>query len=992
MNDNDTSNQLDHELAHFAVEHAADGIVWLRRDGTHEYVNSAICRMLGYDRDHLLRLTAYEVCPDFTPALWKNHWENLKQATSMRFEAELLTADGRMLPVEINANFLIHEGREFNCASVRDITERRRSENEIRARSRQQSAVATLGRQAVRGMPLPELQRTAVDMIADVFEVPFATILERLPDGVGLRPLASRGWTPDDGAILDASPRSHAGYTLLGDTVVIIEDLCTDTRFSGAEILRQHGIKSGIAASIPGESGPWGVLLAHSATPRLFTDDDADFIQSIANLLAETAEQVRKEEALNRSDWLLRIAGQAANIGGWAVDLRTRRILWSNEVCAIHDMPRGTTPTVDQGISFYTPECQDRVRDLFGRCATDGTPFDDELEMITAVGRRIWVRTMGEAVRDATGTITHVQGAFQDITEQKNVRHTLDRSRRHFQELADAMPISVWVADGDGQLFYGNRTLSSYSGLSHANDLSRDGWMAVIHPEDRKRVARAWERSVRTGRHYSIEFRIRSQRDDSYRWHLVKALPIHGDDETIVRWYGTATDIHTRRENEDKITQLALYDALTGLPNRRLLQDRLKQAIATAARHQESGAVLFLDLDNFKNLNDTLGHDEGDALLQEVAARLKGCLRSEDTVARFGGDEFVIIINNLDYGAEAAAVQAESIGHDILATLNKPYQLGEHLRHITPSIGITLLGVEDDTANELLKRADFAMYQAKSAGRNTLRLFDPEMQAKVNARIDLGTRMRAALERGEFVPYYQVQVDTAGRVTGAEALARWVDPERGIITPGEFIPVAEDTGLIVDLGSAILEATCWQLAAWRHGQDTAHLCVSVNISPQQFQHPDFVTKVLDTLDRTGAPPRNLTLEITESLLLHDTEEAIARMMSLRAHGIGFSLDDFGTGYSSLYYLKRLPLDQLKIDQRFVSDVLNDANDAVIVRTIILLAHSLGLEAIAEGVETKEVLAFLEQAGCTGYQGYLFGHPGPADAFIRALPQARLTVQ
>ncbi|WP_139209241.1 sensor domain-containing protein [Aquisalimonas asiatica] len=819
MNRSDALTRLHHGLAHFAVENAADGIVWLRRDGSHEYANTAICRMLDYDRDDLMRRTVYDVCVGFTPSLWQEHWEALKQAGSMCFEAELWMADGRTLPVEINANFLAHEGREFNCASVRDITERKQA-----------------------------------------------------------------------------------------------------------------------------------------------------------------------EEALNRSDWLLRIAGQAANIGGWAVDLQSGRILWSDQVCAIHDMPAGTTPTVDEGISYYAPEWREHVRKLFDRCANDGTPFDEEFELNTALGRRIWVRTMGEAVRDASGTITQVQGAFQDITEQKDVKRTLDQSRRYFQELADAMPISVWVADGNGHLFYGNTTLMTYSGLNRA-DLSGAGWMAAIHPDDRERVSRAWDRSVRTGREYSIEFRVHSQYDEAYRWHLVKAVPVRDDEGTIVRWYGTATDIHARRENEEKITRLALYDPLTGLPNRRLLQDRLHHAMSAAVRHHSGGAVLFLDLDNFKNLNDTLGHDEGDALLGEVARRLLACLREEDTVARFGGDEFVIVINNLEQAADLAAVQAESVGHDILATLNAPYQLGDHWRHITPSIGITLLGDPDDTVNDLLKRADFAMYQAKAAGRNTLRLFDPDMQATVNARIELGTRMRAALERGEFEPYYQAQVNAGGQITGAEALARWNDPEHGVIAPAQFIPVAEDTGLIIDLGAAMLEAACHQLARWARDVDTATLSVSVNISAQQFQHPDFVSRVQTTLRRTGAPPDRLNLEITESLLLHDTEEAIHRMMALKRHGIGFSLDDFGTGYSSLYYLKRLPLDQIKIDQRFVRDVLTDPNDAVIVRTIILLAQSLGLEAIAEGVETEDIHRFLEQTGCQAFQGYLFGDPQPATDFTNALRQA-----
>jgi diguanylate cyclase (GGDEF)-like protein/PAS domain S-box-containing protein len=436
-------------------------------------------------------------------------------------------------------------------------------------------------------------------------------------------------------------------------------------------------------------------------------------------------------------------------------------------------------------------------------------------------------------------------------------------------------------------------------------------------------------------------------------------------------------DITQRKAAEEEIFQLAFYDQLTRLPNRRLLLDRLQQALASSTRSDCHGALLFIDLDNFKTLNDTLGHDTGDLLLKAVATRLTTCVREGDTVARLGGDEFVVMLEDLNASAEAAAAQAQIVGEKILTALNQIYRLADYEHHSTPSIGITLFADHHDTIDELLKRADLAMYQAKAVGRNTLRFFDPEMQAAVNARAAMEADLREAIGANQFLLHYQVQVDAVGRPTGAEALVRWQHPRNGIVSPDKFIPLAEDTGLILPLGQWVLEAACTQLVAWSKKLETAHFTVAVNVSPRQFHHPDFVSQVLSALTLTGADPRQLKLELTEGLLVDDVEGTIAKMTELKASGLGFSLDDFGTGYSSLSYLKRLPLDQLKIDQSFVRDVFTDANDAAIVRTIVALAQSLGLDVIAEGVETEAQRNFLASQGCLAYQGYLFGRPVPA---------------
>ena len=457
----------------------------------------------------------------------------------------------------------------------------------------------------------------------------------------------------------------------------------------------------------------------------------------------------------------------------------------------------------------------------------------------------------------------------------------------------------------------------------------------------------------------------------------------NGDPRFIV----LCRNITQRKSSEDEINKLAFYDPLTNLPNRRLMLDRLVQALAVSARSGRMGALLFIDLDNFKTLNDTQGHDMGDLLLQQVGQRLTQCMRQGDTVARLGGDEFVVMIEELSVNKDEAAAQAETIGEKVLAAIGQPYRLAGLDYLITPSIGITLYTDHFQSTDELLKQADMAMYQAKSAGRNTLRFFDPGMQAVITARVELEADIRAGILKDQFELYYQPQINREGQTVGAEVLLRWPHPTRGQVTPAEFIPLAEDTGLILPLGNWVMETACTQLAQWSTDDKTKHLTLSVNVSSRQFKQPDFVPYVLDLLSYTGADPKCLKLELTESLLVDDVEETTAKMVALKAHGVGFALDDFGTGYSSLSYLKRLPLDQLKIDQSFVRDLMTDTNDAAIALAVITLGHSLGLAVIAEGVETQAQRDHLHAQGCDGYQGYLLGRPMPLLAFEAGLSAA-----
>ena len=439
-------------------------------------------------------------------------------------------------------------------------------------------------------------------------------------------------------------------------------------------------------------------------------------------------------------------------------------------------------------------------------------------------------------------------------------------------------------------------------------------------------------------------------------------------------------NITERKKTDERIKELAFFDQLTGLPNRLLLQDRLKQAMVASSRSGIFCALLFMDMDNFKNLKDTLGHDKGDALLMQIGKRLTLCVREGDTVARLGGDEFVVVLAGLNTDKAEAAKGIKTVVRKMNAALNQPYRIGGMLHNSTASMGVTLFKGDLINSDDLMKQADLAMYKSKEAGRNTLRFFDPDMELAVMKRAGMENDLRRAIEEKQFVLHYQAQITGENRITGAEVLLRWQHFERGNISPAEFIPLAEETGLILLLGKWVLETACARLVVWADQLVMADLTIAVNVSANQFRQPDFVDQVLKILKNTGADPRRLKLELTESLLIADVEDTIEKMFALKAKGICFSLDDFGTGYSSLSYLKRLPLDQLKIDQSFVRDILTDPNDAAIARTIVALGQSLGLGVIGEGVETEAQRNFLAVSGCHAYQGYFFSKPLPVDGF------------
>lgn len=616
---------------------------------------------------------------------------------------------------------------------------------------------------------------------------------------------------------------------------------------------------------------------------------------------------------------------------------------------------------------------------------------EDEGWRVRKDGSRFWANSILTATRDVSGELTGFAKVTRDISDRMRADEALKQqwsgeleatvdagkaSEARYSAVFQSSPEAVAISRmSDGAIVDVNQAFLEVTGYDRDEVIGRTAAQLRLWVLARDRV-----RIAEVLRHYSgckdLEFQFRRKNEDVF-WARLSVSRIEIDGSPCILSF--ARDISEAKVAEEKIWGLAFFDPLTGLANRRLLFERLTHSLSSASRSHRKRALLFIDLDDFKTLNDTLGHHIGDLMLQEVGRRLTNCIRETDTVGRLGGDEFVVMLEDLSETSENAAAQAKGVAEKILSAVALPYVLAGHDCRSASSIGITVFGDNERSLNEILQQADIAMYQAKAAGRNSIHFFAPELQAAVNARASAEEDLRQAIRMNQFVLHYQPQVE-CGHLIGAEALLRWDHPQRGIVFPDEFIPIAEKTGLILPLGNWVLESACNQIAAWAGSKDTAHITVAVNISAYQMRHPGFVEQVLTTLDRTGARPQNLRLELTESMFVENIEEIVAKMTTLRARGLRFSVDDFGTGYSSLSYLKRLPLDELKIERSFVHDIASDVNSRAIAESIILLSRALGLSVIAEGVETDGQRDFLDSLGCSSFQGWLISHPLPIKEF------------
>ena len=698
-------------------------------------------------------------------------------------------------------------------------------------------------------------------------------------------------------------------------------------------------------------------------------------------VLVNITERKNAEFALAESERRWKFALEGSAEGVWERDLQTNEVKVTRrfeEILGFAEGEFGNDGSTWRS-SIHTDDAS-RAIDTLQAYLENRTPaYFNEYRLLCKDGKYKWVLSRGMIVnRDADGKPLKLIGTLSDISVRKQ-----DEAELRIAATAFESQEGLNVTDANGIILRVNRAFTKITGYSAEEAVGQSTRILNSGRHDKNFYIAMWKSINDTGM-WEGEIWNRRKNGDVFPEHLTITAVI-GSDGKVSNYVATLNDITVAKEAEDRIKNLAFYDPLTSLPNRRLLLDRLRQELASTARSGRSDALLFIDLDNFKTLNDTLGHAIGDILLQQVGERLGSCVREADTVARLGGDEFVVMLVELSKNSIEAAEHAEIVGKKILAALNHTYQLAGHEYHNTPSIGITLFSGNSVPIEELLKQADIAMYQSKKTGRNNLHFFDPKMQEAINVRAVLESELSKALKNNQLQLYYQIQVASipeagSNRALGAEALIRWIHPLRGLIYPGEFIALAEETGLILSIGQWVMEAACSQLKLWQKNSQMSHLVLAVNVSAKQFRQPDFVAQVKAATLRHGINPTRLKLELTESLLLEDIDETIATMDALKDIGVCFSLDDFGTGYSSLQYLKRLPFNQLKIDQSFVRDITTNSGDRAIVRTIIAMAESLNMDVIAEGVETEEHLKILQELGCTHHQGYLFGRAVPLEQF------------
>ncbi|WP_152206497.1 bifunctional diguanylate cyclase/phosphodiesterase [Marinobacter changyiensis] len=713
-------------------------------------------------------------------------------------------------------------------------------------------------------------------------------------------------------------------------------------------------------------------------------DSDGNLKGFIA-IQTDVTKEKRDEEYIRRSDDLLRAVIDANSIGTWQFNIQTGQLQINNKWAALigyelHELEPTNRTTWERlahpdDLVFCLGQLEKHANGL-------APVYEANMRMKHKNGDWVWINTRGRITTwTGDGKPQWLLGTHFDISAQINAETTLEQTSTQMRAVVEHMLDGVISIDEKGAMLTFNHAAEQIFGYDRDDVLGRN--ISLLLPSSHPTA----------GDEHPLGYLKTGEGEMTGRVHELEGIHRNGhvfpmelgvvelSDAGNIRFISIVRDITDRLQREQEINRLAFYDELTGLPNRRLLIDRLQQVLENCDRHNHYGALLFLDLDKFKDLNDSAGHTTGDLLLSRVGQKLTHSIRQSDTVARLGGDEFLILIASLSAEEGEAAIQAEEVAKKIFTELSLSIDLNGLNYNCSVSIGITLFNDKSLRSVDLLKQADMAMYESKAAGRKSISFYNPQMQVVVDRRIEIEQDLHEALSEEQFQLFYQKQVDHDGKMLGAEVLLRWNHPENGRVSPAEFIPAAEETGLIVPIGEWVLRQACRTLAQWSTDPTKAELILAVNISVVQFGKSDIVKTVLDALEITGANPHNLKLEITESLLASNIPDIQSKMRELQQHGVSFSIDDFGTGYSSLSYLKQLPIDQLKIDQGFVRDIITDPNDRAIAQSVITLAESMSLNVIAEGVETEAQKEMLYEMGCNTYQGYLFSKPCEINGLI-----------
>jgi diguanylate cyclase (GGDEF)-like protein/PAS domain S-box-containing protein len=937
-------------------EQAAVGIVHASFEGKILRSNPHFAEMVGYSAEELIGLEVQQITlPEDGPASKDALERVLREGVPVSIEKRYLRKDGSPTWVKLTIS-IQRDGDghpQYFIGLIEDINDRKAAEERLSA--------------AANALRLSEVRyRTAFQTSLDSINI------NRLSDGT---------YIDVNQAFLDVT--GFKREEVIGKTSLELE-IWADTRDRQklTEPLRLNSVVRNLEAHFRKKNGTllWGLMSAAVI--------ELDGVPCILSITRDITEAKAAEERLASAASELRLSEE-----------RYRTVfLTCPDSVQISRMSSGVILDVNQAFldatGFERNEVLGHTSEELGIWANDC----ERQSFVDAVSRGDSIRDMEVRSRRKNGEIFWIRLSAcmieidgepcrltfaKEITEVKAAEERLasateallaseERYRTVFHTSLDCITLSHL---SDGRYIDVNKAFLDLIGIEPEEIVGRTSTDLGIwaYPETRAEIAEMLRRDQNV-RDFQTQF---VKKSGEKIWVLISATIIEiGGISCIV---SVVRDISGAKAAESTIHSLALFDPLTGLPNRRLLFERLSQTLADRDQRGRLKALLLVDVDNLKTLNDTLGHHIGDLLLQEVARRIASCAHEPNTVGRLGGDEFVVILSDLSEVPEEAATQAKAFGQEILDSISQPYLLEDRECLTAASMGVTIFGDKENTADEILQKADIALHLAKADGRNTLRFFSPALQAIVNAQAVLEKDLRLAIKTKQFVLYYQPQVER-GRMTGAEALIRWIHPSRGIVPPDEFIPIAEESRLILPMGDWVLETACRQIASWAARPETARLTIAVNISALQFRQPEFVDRVLAALDHTGANPKCLKLELTESMLVENIEDVIAKMTELKSHGLSFSLDDFGTGYSSLAYLKRLPLDQLKIDRSFVRDMLVDLTSGAIAQTIISLGRAMELSVVAEGVETEEQRGFLAGLGCHCFQGDLFSRPLPPDEF------------
>ncbi len=919
------------------LENVREGYWLLDRNGRLIDVNEGYCHLIGYSREEFLSLNVEQLSENCSSSFVDTVLQQLEQPNAMQIETRQRCKDGHLIDIE--ASVALETETNFIVVFMRDISKRKADFQQLKETTRRLEYFVEHSATVIFAVQIQPGQVQTVWVSAN---------LPRML-GYSCEAAMQPDWWrehlhPDD------------RETVQANTAGLLTGVTQDYEY---RFLHQDG------------SSRW----IHDRQQAMRDDNDQHYVIISWD---DITEQKRTENAVRMSEQAARKSLSMLEQQQFAIDQHTivsitdlkGQITYVNDkFCQSSGYQRDELLGQNHRILNSQKHSRPFFKDMYATLR-QGRVWHSEMCNRNKNGGLYYLETTIVPLHNEEGKINQYMAIRTDITHRKLMEQELKLAAITFE-----VQEGVMITDVDNNIVRVNHAFSRLTGyeadevMGKNPSLLKSGRHAVAFYQEMWRV-------IIEQHYWQGEIWNQRKSGEIYpEWLTITAIT----DEVgaIVNHVGIFSDISKDKEYTETIYKLAFYDPLTSLPNRRLFLDRLKHAIASLARSEKHGALLFIDVDHFKRLNDTKGHQFGDQLLMMVAERLHACVRVNDTVARLGGDEFVIMLESLSEDQNQAMVQAEMVGEKVLWTTSRPYRLNNLDFNSTVSVGISLYD-HASSDSELLKQADTAMYQSKAAGRNTLRFFSQEMQSQLEDRMELETDLCQALAKQQFKLYYQPQVVDGNCVIGAEVLLRWMHPKRGFVSPDKFIPIAEEIGAISEIGDWVLVNVCHQLKQWEDQPLMKNLVLAVNVSPCQFRQPDFVYKVAETIRASEIEPNKLKLEITETAIIEDLDTTIAKMQALKKIGVTFSLDDFGTGYSSLAVLKKLPLDQLKIDKSFVMDLPNDVNDSVIAQTIIAMSNTLGLVVVAEGVETEEQRAFLSRNGCKLHQGYLYSKPVPLE--------------